>query len=384
MPIPFANTLASLSTETHRASAVQLALAGVLLSAWCAWFLLVPVPIYSLSDSARLKVVANVQPIYARSDARIVAVHMALGQKVRAGDALIELDDDHLRLELADQRSQLSAMHTACEALRSELHAADGGAAAEVGQSRASLDAAIAREQEAQTRQAFTREKRQRAEDMGATHSIPVITLLEARAADDEANALITTRHKELVSLRHQLEVRSSDRDAHRQRLRSELARLEGDAEALASRIARLELDVRDRTLRAPVDGTIGEAADLLVGMQVTRGERLGAFVPGGKLEVDARFRPSEAFGRIRAGAVGRMTFVGYPWTQYGSADVRVLGIAQEVRDGFVQVALAVTLPPDSTIPLQHGMPATVEIETGREVPAALVLRAAGRWVRHD
>jgi membrane fusion protein len=359
---------------------VLFALACALLLAWGAWFLRVPVPVYSLSESARLKVVANIQPINAAATARIKAVHIALGRQVRAGDPLVELDSERLNLELTDNVSQLAALEQQRAALRGELQSAGSGAVAEVGQSRANLEVADSRLHEAQAQLGFARENLTRLEKMGDV--IPEIKLIEGRAAYDQANALATTRRKELASLRNSLEVHSSDRDAKGHRLQSELARLERDAAALTSRIAHLKLDIQERTIRAPVDGKIGEAADLLVGMQVAAGDRLGAIVPSGSLKVDARFRPAEAFGRIREGAVGRLTFDGYPWTRYGSAEVRVLGIAQEVRDGLVQVELAVTLPPGSAIPLQHGMPSSVAIETERAVPAALVQRAAGRLVR--
>jgi len=361
---------------------VLFALACALLVAWGAWFLQVPVPIYSLSESARLKVVANIQPIHTAATARIKAVHMALGQQVRAGEPLVELDSERLKLELADNVSQLAALEQQRAALQGELESAGSGAAAEVGQSRANLEVADSRLHEAQAQLGFARENLARLEKMHESRVIPEIKVIEARAAYEQANALATTRRKELASLRSSLEVHRSDRHAKGHRLQSELARLERDAATLTSRIAHLKLDIRERTIRAPVDGRIGEAADLLVGMQVGAGERLGAIVPSGSLKVDTRFRPAEAFGRIREGAVGRLTFDGYPWTRYGSAEVRVLGIAQEVRDGLVQVELAVTLPPGSAIPLQHGMPASVAIETERAVPAALVLRAAGRLVQ--
>lgn len=380
MALPFANTLASLSAQSSKASVVLFALACVLLLAWGAWFLQVPVPIYSVSESARLKVVANIQPINASATARVTAVHMALGQQVRAGQPLVELDSERLTLELADNTSQLAALEQQRAALQGELRSAGSGAAAEVGQSRANLEVADSRLHEAQAQLTLARENLTRLEKVRDV--IPEIKLIEGRAAYDQANALATTRRKELVSLRSSLDVRSSDRDAKGHRLQSELARLERDAAALSSRIAHLKLDIQERTIRAPVNGRIGEAADLLVGMQLAAGDRLGAIVPSGSLKVDTRFRPAEAFGRIREGALGRLTFDGYPWTRYGSAEVRVLGIAQEVRDGLVQVELALTLPPGSAIPLQHGMPASVAIETERAVPAALVLRAAGRLVR--
>ena len=69
----------------------------------------------------------------------------------------------------------------------------------------------------------------------------------------------------------------------------------------------------------------------------------------------------------------------GFPWTQYGTLPATVSRIASEPRSGLVRVELDVQKRPDSAIPIQHGLPGTLEIEVERVSPAELVLRAAGR-----
>jgi hypothetical protein len=53
--------------------------------------------------------------------------------------------------------------------------------------------------------------------------------------------------------------------------------------------------------------------------------------------------------------------------------------VASEVRDGRVRVELGVAPDAASRIPLQHGLPGTVEVQVERLAPATLVLRAAGK-----
>ena len=55
--------------------------------------------------------------------------------------------------------------------------------------------------------------------------------------------------------------------------------------------------------------------------------------------------------------------------------------VASEIRDGRVRVELAAHPDPGSQIPLQHGLPGTVEVQVERISPVMLVLRAAGRLV---
>jgi membrane fusion protein (multidrug efflux system) len=72
----------------------------------------------------------------------------------------------------------------------------------------------------------------------------------------------------------------------------------------------------------------------------------------------------------------------GFPWTQFGSLAATVTRVASEARDGQVRVELHLASPggrPD--IPMQHGLPGTVEIHVEEITPLVLIVRAAGRLV---
>ncbi|HYQ46690.1 MAG TPA: HlyD family secretion protein, partial [Polyangiaceae bacterium] len=85
------------------------------------------------------------------------------------------------------------------------------------------------------------------------------------------------------------------------------------------------------------------------------------------------------ALGRLRPGLLGRMRLYGFPWTQFGSVPVRVAHVAEEVREGSVRVELSILNGSGQNIPLQHGLPGSVEVELERASPAELVWRAAGK-----
>jgi membrane fusion protein (multidrug efflux system) len=129
------------------------------------------------------------------------------------------------------------------------------------------------------------------------------------------------------------------------------------------------------------VDGRLGEVSVLRIGAVVDEGEKLGAVVPAGTLRVIAQFPPPAALGRIRPGQPARLRLQGFPWVQYGSIAARVESVASEIREGRVRVELGVTPQQSTPIPLQHGLPGSVEVEVEQVTPAALALRAAGRWI---
>jgi membrane fusion protein (multidrug efflux system) len=96
-------------------------------------------------------------------------------------------------------------------------------------------------------------------------------------------------------------------------------------------------------------------------------------------LKIMADFLPPAALGRIQPRQPARLRLEGFPWTQYGIVSATVASVANEVRDGQVRVELAVRSDAVPSIPLQHGLPGTVEVAVDHVSPAALILRAAGR-----
>ena len=98
-------------------------------------------------------------------------------------------------------------------------------------------------------------------------------------------------------------------------------------------------------------------------------------------LKIVTDFLPPAALGRIQPGQPARLRLEGFPWTQYGAVSATVASVASEVRDGWVRVELAVHPDAAPPIPLQHGLPGTIEVEVDHISPATLVLRTAGLLV---
>jgi hypothetical protein len=99
---------------------------------------------------------------------------------------------------------------------------------------------------------------------------------------------------------------------------------------------------------------------------------------PEAEIKIVAEFEPSDALGRIHASQKARLRLQGFNRAQYGSIPATVDRVADEIRDGKIRVELTVDPDPSFTVPLQDGLPGTLEVEVERISPAALVLRAAG------
>jgi membrane fusion protein (multidrug efflux system) len=129
------------------------------------------------------------------------------------------------------------------------------------------------------------------------------------------------------------------------------------------------------------VSGRIVEAQVLRPGEYVRDGEVLGAVIPSGALRIVAEFAPEAALGRIRPGRSAKLRLDGFPWAEYGTVPAIVTAVAGEIRSGRVRVELRIGVTKGSKIPLQHGLPGSVEVEVERVTPAALAFRAAGQLI---
>ena len=97
-------------------------------------------------------------------------------------------------------------------------------------------------------------------------------------------------------------------------RLERETVELGGDIDIEQATIRRLERDITERQVRAPVSGKIGEVTDVRVGSVVAAGAKLCAIVPTGSPRAVAQFSPV-VVGRLKPGQPARLRLAGFPWT---------------------------------------------------------------------
>lgn len=378
MPDSFHRSTKSLNKDGGAFAVVVLASALLILSAWGGWALFSRVTRYEIASSARLEIDEAAYPVEAHSAGRLVATRMALGQEVRVGDVLIELDAENERLKLREEQSRFSAFSPEITALRTQIGLQEEGRDRERRVLAVSLDEARQRSREAD---AVAQQAERNANRNAQLFKDKLISLADderARADAQSKRASAEALRNAAARLEPELEVRESDRDGRGKQILMDIAKLEAEAALSEATIRSLEHELERRSLRAPVAGRLGECANVRPGSYISEGQRLGVILPPGNLRMVADFTPPAALGRIRSGQPAVIRFEGFPWAQYGTTSARVTKVAGEVRDGKVRVELAVSLDRHSPIPFQHGMPGSVEIEIERVSPATLLMRAAG------
>lgn len=381
MSATFAQTTRALDADRSTASAALGVAALALLGAWVAWFTCADVSVHEVTTAGRIEVSDMAHAVDAPVAGRIASTRLTVGAAVETGDVLVEIDAEPERRKLAEEETRLATVQPELDALARQLAALEQSLGSDRATTRASLDQAHARHQAAQVAAEAAEEEARRAERLASQGAIADVERLRARAEADRLRASAEALALEDTRLAASQRTRDDEGRTRAEELRAAMVTLEGEQSRsrMAAEVLREAID--RRTIRAAVAGTVGEIARAHAGEYVKEGERLGAIVPRGRLRAVADFAPDAALGRVRVGQRARLRLDGFPWTEFGVVDATVANVGSEVRDGKVRVELDLHPAPGSRIPLQHGLPSSVEVDVEHATPAFLTFRAAGRML---
>lgn len=381
MSAAFSRSVQAMRAGDSRRAIAAIAGTVVMLGAWVAWLFLARVARYEVSDTARVEVGQTASRIAAPVGGKVAAVHLALGAQVEAGEVLVEIDDEPLRLDLAEKQARFNAAAAQIQPLAREI-AAHEQALAETNQAgRSRIDEANAHSREAEAAARF--------QEIAAARAVRlrgegILSESDAeRLASEALSKRSAAEAQQLGAKRTDAEHRSeaSGLRADLAGLSRQAAALAGDKAALRASIDALLGEIERRKIRAPLAGRLGEITVLRAGAFLKEGDAIAAVVPVGDLRIVAAF-PLSSVGRVRAGQAARVRLEAYPWTEYGTVPAGVESVGTEAQAGHVRVELATHLAASSPILLQHGLLGSVVVEVERVSPATLLLRAAGQLVR--
>lgn len=382
MPSEFRQTSIALRSDHERGRTwlIALAVVGALLVLVFAWSFAARLPLYAVSEQARLQARAGVHPVDTLIPGRVRSVNLRVGGSVQKGDVLMTLDDTDSRLRLDQARVAERGLVAQIGALEAEIAAREEALIDEQSFGSASMSEAEARRREMRAEASLAGREMERAKMMRQAGVV-------AEAEADRANAAMARTGAAARAGAHRLSVVSSetrrdlaDRRAQNESLRQALAGLVAQRDSAGVQVRRLEVECERHTIRAPIDGVLGQVQAPRVGSAVTAGQTVAVVTPERELELVADFAPAHAIGRVRPGQRARMRVTGFPWTQHGMLGARVAAVSSEVADGRIRVVLEVEEGTGRGIPRRHGLIGEVEIEVDEVSPAILVARAAGRW----
>ncbi|MDY7228156.1 HlyD family secretion protein [Hyalangium rubrum] len=374
MSYDFRDSLSALEDRGRHTVAIGTVL--VVLAIWSAWLVLGRVSLYVTSSSSRIEVAGAAFPVEPTVPGRVVSSSLQLGQRVRKGDVLVRLEAREQEYLLNEQKARREALEQELAALGTQLEAENKALEGVRQLADASRGESSARRQEAAI-----------AAQEAAKEAERLQPLLEKRfisAAEYEAKVHAAGRQRAssraagFSSERSSAEMRVSegDRIARIAELERQSSNLLGERNALDAAIPRLQAELDKRVIVAPADGTIGSVMAIQQGMNLTAGQRLATVVPeGGDLQIVAYLPAPEALGRVREGQQARLRLDGFPWTQYGAIEARVVRVAEEDSEGKIRVELGSLSESVRTVALKHGLTGSLEVQVDRLSPLSLVFR---------
>lgn len=378
MAAQFSQTARSLGAETSRLAWAAWFVSAAFLAGWLGWFALDTVTVFEVSSRARVEVRQSSHTVHALVVSKVVQTMLALGAEVNAGDVLVELDATTERLRLEEEQARVGAIPRQIASLGREIDSREREKRSDRLSAVAAAEAATFRSQEADAAVDFAQDYEQRVRRLSGSGLVAPVDMSRAASETKKLLASRDSLSSELRRLEMDAQMRVSQHDATIESLRHTMTSLEGDLATSHATIARLTRDIEKHVVRAPISGRLGNVAPLQPGAYVAEGQQLATVVPLGELVVVADFLPALALGRIREGQVARLRLDGFPWAQYGTLPARVNRVASEIRDDFVRVELLLDDAAIGRIPLQHGLPGSVDVTIEHASPATLVLRAAG------
>ncbi len=384
MPSAFGRTLRSLELDSYRPAFVLGGIAVPLLAGWIAWAALAKAPVYAVTTQARTEIEGSVIPVDVVEQGRVLMSRLALGRHVEHDEVLIELDSTIERSKLEELLARKKATEKRLEPLRKQRDAllamletqrAVGGANVAVASARAS-----AAKREAERGQELAdMTKRLTDQGLGSKMSDIESQIAAQKRADVAREGLAEVSRTAATQALEVKRLALQDVEFTRALVDAEAELIQIDAQ-----IKTVQAQIERRTVRALVAGYLGDVAPITVGMTVSPGRPLATIIPEGNVRMVAYFLPTEAVGRVQLGQGAMLRFHAFPWTQFGIAQGKVTSVGVEPRSsegaegGGVRVEIAIDRTSTSRIPLQHGMPASVEVLVEYATPWQLLMRSVG------
>jgi multidrug resistance efflux pump len=377
----FRQTSSTLRTDQERGrrSLVLLALLGAVLVLVGLWLVLARVPLYAVSELARLQARDEVHPVDTLVSGRVMAVNLPVGGNVRKGDVLVTLDATDVRLRLDEARAAERGLTAQIRALEAEIAAREEALATTSVLGRASLSEAQSARSETEAEATYAGRERTRTDLLLQAGVVAEAEADRAVATLAQKQAQVSARDHRLTVLGTETRRDLADRRAQNEGLRRSLAALLAQRDSAGVQVKRLEVEDARHTVRAPIDGLLGQVRAPQVGSVVAVGQTVAVVTPETALELVADFAPAAAIGRVLPGQRARMRVTGFPWTQYGMLNATVTAVSSEVSDGRIRVKLALDEHAAPAIPRRHGLIGDVEVELEEVSPAILLARVAGQ-----
>lgn len=340
-------------------------------------------------------------PVGGKLENRVARVCVVEGSLVRMGDVLLEFDTERLANEIArlerligTGREELARMDQLQERLDEQLAAARSKTETELAQARSEAERAeqlqAAEIGLAEAELAAARDKWTRTELLFkkkvTTEAERIEAMTQVRCAERKLTMARTPLAQTRVeAIERELEVAQRDHQVRLAELDERRTSKQGEVDAASKDLANLELQLRQATVKSPIDGVvvrgIHHAGDL-----IEPGKAIFEVASADELCFES-YVASEDVGRLREALAARIKFDAFDYQRYGTLPGSVTFIApdsstrteaaNEAPIFVVRIGLAgrELMRGDLRGQIKLGMTGRVEVVTDRQTVLQIIVK---------
>jgi hemolysin D len=312
------------------------------------------------SARGRLEPKGATQRLDATASGTVFQVRVTEGQIVKAGQVIIELESNVLRtdierakMKLEGQLNRLSQLEViknqlaiAIRAQELQNQAQELEKQAQVVQAQQNVSASKTANTLAENRLAKDTIEVQRYRKLWEENVTPEIKVVEMERAAEESRRLLSAAVAEIEQANSRLiEQQSSYKsliqagklallksEQQLKDLQTQITSLQTENSQTKSEIKSLELQLEQRTFRAPTAGTIFQLPIQRAGTVVQPGQMVAQIAPKGSNLIFKAQMPIPESGFLRPGMPVKLKFDAYPFQDYGVVQARVLKISPDSK----------------------------------------------------
>jgi hemolysin D len=312
------------------------------------------------SARGRLEPKGATQRLDASANGTVAHVRVTEGQIVKAGQIIMELESNVLRTDIERAKTKLEgqlnrlsqleviknqlAIATRAQELQNQAQELEKQA--QIEQARQNLSANKVARTLAENRFAKDTVEVQRYRKLWEQDVTPEIKVVEMERAAEEskrllaaalaeieqANSRLTEQQNSYQSLIQAGKLAVLKSEQQLKDLQTQVTSLQAEISQTKSEIKSLEIQLEQRTFRAPTDGTIFQLPIQRPGTVVQPGQIVAQIAPKGSVLIFKAQMPIPESGFMRPGMPVKLKFDAYPFQDYGVVPARVLKISPDSK----------------------------------------------------
>lgn len=308
----------------------------------------------------RLEPQGKIYRIDAPVAGKVVAIAVKEGSTVKAGQTLMELDSELAKTDLQQAQAKLEgqlnrltqlektanqlAIATRTQQLQSEAQGSEQQA--QIAQVKSKISANQRAYQLWQSRLAKDLNEVQRYHQLWQAGAVPEIKVVETQRTADESQRLLAQARADIeqsqselakqetaqlrVDRTGKLAVLASQKQARD--LQTQMADLRAEIAQTRQAIAALQLQLQQRTIHAPVNGTIFELPIQQPGAVLQPGRAVAQLAPKGSTLIFRAQMPSSESGFLKVGMPVKLKFDAYPFQDYGIVPAHLHWVSPDTK----------------------------------------------------